>query len=72
MTKVSTILFALLAPVLVVLLAVPIAVAHVAAHVLIDRIRRADRRGAPPTRIAAARTTRPTWESPSSPAYSGR
>lgn len=63
MTKLSMVLFTLLAPALVVLLAAPIALVHVAVHVLIDRMRRPDRRDATP--VAAAPTAaRSTWTSP--------
>ena len=64
MTKLSMILFTLLAPALVVLLAAPIALVHVAVHVLIDRMRRPDRRAATPIRGAAPRPTGRTWTSP--------
>ena len=64
MTKLPMILFALLAPALVVLLAAPIFLTHLAVHVLIDRMRRRDRRGATPIRTAIAGTTTPTWKSP--------
>ncbi|HXU03676.1 MAG TPA: hypothetical protein VN903_22075 [Polyangia bacterium] len=64
MTKLPMIFFVLLAPVLFVLVAVPVAIVHIAAHVLIDRMRRPDPRGATPIRTAVARATRPTWKSP--------
>lgn len=63
MTKLPMIFFVLLAPALL-LFAAPIFLAHVAVHVLIDRMRRPDRRGATPTRNAIARPTTPTWKSP--------
>jgi len=63
MTRLPMIFFVLLAPALVVLLALPIALSHVAAHILIDRMRRRDHRDAAPVRTAVSRTGRPTWES---------
>ena len=72
MTKLSMLFFVLLAPALVVLVAAPIAVVHVAVHVLIDRMRRPDRRDVTPVRAAVARTTRPTWKAPALHAVDSR
>ena len=55
-------LYWLTAPALFVLLAVPVFIAHVAAHVLIDRMRRSPRQleGSRANR-AATRPAKPTW-----------
>jgi hypothetical protein len=66
MNKLGSILFWLLAPLLGLLLAIPVAVAHVAAHILIDRMRRPDARDrkvpiSAPTDQSAMAILRPPW-----------
>jgi hypothetical protein len=60
MTAVRMFLFGLLAPALLPLAGL-VFISHVAAHVLIDRMRREDARSPGPERAAAPRRTSPAW-----------